>query len=106
MQFIALGRTDDVGNRARGPRFSLSGASQTPMRARGRFILLSAGELGGHTKKMSRNEPFFDFEGSASSHVSTHRHGAAVLYTRVSCVRVIIYRYRLSLCSAPHIWPT
>ena len=29
--------------------FSLSGASQTPMRARGRFILLSAGELGGHT---------------------------------------------------------
>ena len=31
------------------PRFSLSGASQTLMRARGRFILLSAGELGGHT---------------------------------------------------------
>ena len=31
--------------------------------------------------------------------MSTHRHGAAVLYTRVSCVRVIIYRYRLSLCS-------
>ncbi len=34
------------------------------------------------------------------------RHGAAVLYTRGSCVRVIIYRSRLSLCSAPHIWPT
>ena len=31
------------------PWVSLSGASQTPMRARGRFILLSAGELGGHT---------------------------------------------------------
>jgi hypothetical protein len=31
--------------------FSLSGASQTPMRARGRFILLTAGEVGGHTPK-------------------------------------------------------
>jgi hypothetical protein len=30
---------------------SLSGASQTPIRARGRFILLPAGEVGGHTSK-------------------------------------------------------
>ena len=90
---------------------------------------------------MSRNEPFFDFEGSASGkeelspvhegELCTRDHlsiptvvmlrSAHLAYViegsasgkeelspvkRVSCVRVIIYRYRLSLCSAPHIWPT
>ena len=54
--------------------------ANTHARARAFYTSLGPVNSAAKRKQMSRNEPFFAFEGSASSHLSTHRHGAAVLY--------------------------
>ena len=56
---------------------SLSPARRKHRCARAFLELLPAGEVGGHTSKMSRNEPFFLILKGVDPRMCQHRHGTA-----------------------------